>query len=247
MCDLCHTFHHAYGHCVFHTDSPQCSCSCNSRSCNAVAAVTVTGDTHMIHARDLVPWSPFESYTGIGGCCRLAAETLAGLNTVQPRLSADHPKPAPSSLDSTPGNDSPAAARKLSKQLADSNRKQKRRLAQVPKPATASHVTTAAAAHAGSGGASVHPILGFSVPHSRRSYHRDTHVMPTKQRSSAMPVHPETRRDLGDFRSSAAAAPAAGRQRKPNTAAPHARSAFARSDLPRVASDSSLTVSADST
>lgn len=171
----------------------------------------------------------------------MAAETLAGLNTVQPRPSADHPKPAHSTLDSTPGNDSPAAARKLSKQLADSNRKQKRRLAQVPK---AANVTTAVAAHAGSGGASVHPILGFSVPHSRRSYHRDTHMVPTKQRSSAMP---EVRKESGDFRSNAAAAPAAGRQRKPGAALPHARSAFARPDLPRVASDSSLTVSADST
>lgn len=180
------------------------------------------------------------------GGCRLAAETLAGLNTIQPRPSADHPKPAHSSLGSTLGNDSPAAARKLSRQLAESNRKQKRRLAQVPKAATAANTTTAAAAHAGGGGASVHPILGFSVPHSRRSYHRDTHAVPTKQRS-AMPVHPEARRESGDFRSSAAAAPAAGRQRKPGAAAPHARSAFARSDLPRVASDSSLTVSADST
>ena len=181
-------------------------------------------------------------------CCRLAAETLAGLNTMQPRQAADHSKSAHSGFEATPGNDSPAAARKLSKQLGDANRKQKRKLAQVPRAAAASNVTTVAAAHASSGGASVHPILGFSVPHSRRSYHRDAPAAATKHRSSAPVAAAEVRKGPGDFNSSAAAAPAAGRQRKPGAAAPHARSSFAaRSAIPRAASDSSLTVSADST
>ena len=159
---------------------------------------------------------------------------------MQPRQNADHPDP-------TPGNDSPAAARKLSKQLGDVNRKQKRKLAQVPKAATAPNVTTAAAVHASSGGASVHPILGFSVPHSRRSYHRDGPVLATKPRSSAVLAASELQKGHGDFKSIAAAAPAPGRQRKLDPAAPHPRSSFVRSDIHQVASDSSLTVSADST
>lgn len=159
---------------------------------------------------------------------------------MQPRQNAEHSDP-------TPGNDSPAAARKLSKQLGDVNRKQKRKLAQVPKAATVSNVTTAAAVHTSSGGASVHPILGFSVPHSRRSYHRDGPLPATKHRSSALLAASESRKGHGDFKSSAAAAPAPGRQRNFDPAAPHPRSSFMRSDIHRVASDSSLTVSADST
>lgn len=164
---------------------------------------------------------------------------------MQPWQAADH-----SGLEATLGNDSPAAAQKLSKQLGEANRKQKRKLAQVPKAAAASNVTTVAAAHASSGGASVHPILGFSVPHSRRSYHRDAPAAAAaaKDRSSAPVAASEVRKGSKEFKSSAAAAPAAGRQRKPGAAAPHARSAFAaRSAIPRAASDSSLTVSADST
>ena len=166
---------------------------------------------------------------------------------MQPRQNADHPKPAHPNLDPTPGNDSPAAARKLSKQLGDVNRKQKRKMAQVPKAATASNVTTAAAVHTSSGGASVHPILGFSVPHSRRSYHRDGPVQATKPRASALLAASDLRKGHGDFKSIAAAAPAPGRQRKLDPAAPHPRSFFVRSDIHRVASDSSLTVSADPT
>ena len=168
---------------------------------------------------------------------------------MQPRQNADHPKPAHQhpNVDSTLGNDSPAAAQKLSKQLGDANRKQKRKLAQVSKAAAASNVTTAAAVHASSGGASVHPILGFSVPHSRRSYHREAPVAATKHKSSASVAAPDFRKGHGAFKSSAAAAPAVGRQRKSDAAAPHARSSFATSDIRRAASDSSLTVSADST
>ena len=167
---------------------------------------------------------------------------------MQPRQNADHPKPAPQhNLDSTPGNDSPAAAQKLSKQLGDANRKQKRKLVQIHKAATASNVTTAAAIHASNGGVSVHPILGFSVPHSRRSYHRDAPVAAAKHKSSAPVAASESRKGHGAFQSSVATAPAAGRQRKSGAPAPHARSSFGTSDIRRAASDSSLTVSADST
>ena len=179
---------------------------------------------------------------------------------MKPWQAADHPKAGPSNLDA-PGNDSPAAARKLSKQLGDANRKQKRKLAQLPKAATAANITTAVAVHANGGGVSLHPILGFPVPHSRRSYHRDSPLASTKSRSSAPAAAAEMQGGRGgvagaegegrnnsrDFKSSAAPAPAAGRHRKPGAAAPHARPSLARSEMPRAGSDSSMTVSADST
>ena len=167
---------------------------------------------------------------------------MAGLNSMQPRSGSADPRPGPPSQDA-PGNDSPAAARKLSRQLGDANRKQqKRKQAQGPKPATAVNVTTAAAVHADGGGASVHPILGFSVPHSRRSYHRDSVAAPARNRLSASAAEAtELRSGSGDVKSSAAAS-TAGKHRK---AAAVARPSGA--DAPRAASDSSMTVSADST
>ena len=195
---------------------------------------------------------------------RLAAETLAGLNNMHPRSSPDQTKLAPSSLDHVT-NDSPAAARKLSKQLGDANRKQRRKLAQAQKAATPAAITTAAAVHASSGSASVHPILGFSVPHARRSYRSDVTPTPAKSGPSAHSTASEAKHASGELQGSElrdselrdcelrvsklrrrAPAPASGQQRKPGAMSPQARPSFT-TELPRVASDSSITVSADST
>lgn len=178
---------------------------------------------------------------------------------MHPRSSPDQTKLAPSSLDHVT-NDSPAAARKLSKQLGDANRKQRRKLAQAQKAATPAAITTAAAVHANSGSASVHPILGFSVPHARRSYRSDVTPTPAKSGPSAHSTASEAKHASGELQDSElrdselrvselrrrAPAPASGQQRKPGAMSPQARPSFT-TELPRVASDSSITVSADST
>ena len=178
--------------------------------------------------------------------CRLAAETLAGLNSMQPRTSPDHLRPASSSLDH-PSNDSPAAARKLSKQLGETNRKQRHKMVQTQKATAIPTITTAAAHHASGGNASVHPILGFNVPHARRSYRSEPVPTPGKSSPSAQSVASETAHATGEYRGRAAAAPASGKQRRPGVAPPQSQPSFPRPDMERAGSDSSMTVSADST
>ena len=185
---------------------------------------------------------------------RLAAETLAGLNNMHQKSSPDATKLA-SSLDHV-DNDSPAAARKLSKQLGDANRRQRRKLAQVQKAPTPAAITTAAAVHASGGSASVHPILGFSVPHARRSYRTDVTPTPAKSGPSAHSTASDAKHASGELRGSelrgselrgSALTPVNGQQRKPGAMPPQARPSFSKIEMPRAASDSSMTVSADST
>ena len=172
-------------------------------------------------------------------CFRLAAETLAGLNNMQPRSSGDHPETASASLDHS-SSESPAAARRLSKQSLHGNRKQRPhnvKHSQRPVMQTAS----AASVHASTGGVSVHPVLGLYVPHARRSYHREGTAAAVK----AAPTGTIANQGLPfALARPKAAAPALGRRRKgPDTGSGHVKATPA---LRRMPSDSSMTVSADS-
>ena len=101
---------------------------------------------------------------------RLAAETLAGLNSMQPCSSGDHPRSASAGFDVSSDESLPLLTRKLSKHPAVA-RQRSRKMASSHEPAV--HASSVAAAHAYGSGAFVHPVLGLYVPDAWRSYHRD--------------------------------------------------------------------------
>ena len=172
--------------------------------------------------------------------CRLAAETLAGLNSVHPRTAEEHSRSGTKSI-SRSSSESPPAPRKLSKQPSERKQKMKKSTA-VHRPAPQPrHTDNAAASQAALGNsASMHPILGFSVPHARRSYTRDS--APHGKGSENGQVLSADGKAL-PFASSRPS-PAKGRQHKAN-AGSNAHGKMA-GPLRRVPSDSSMTVSADS-
>lgn len=103
--------------------------------------------------------------------CRLAAETLAGLNNLPGSAAKAHSKSRSGgkSLDQS-SSDSLLEARKPIKLAVEKTHKAKK--ASACKPAAQRHPEHLSAAPQAMGSsASLHPILGFSVPHARRSYH----------------------------------------------------------------------------
>ena len=159
---------------------------------------------------------------------------------MQPRSSGDHPKSSGISLDQS-GHESPPAVRKLSKQPNERKQKMKKTTA-VHKPAPQRHSDSSAASplSVGAGGASMHPILGFNVPHARRSYHREGMSNGKAADSGQAPLANGQSLPIGSSRGS----PPKGRQRK---AIPSSNGHFKMTGpLHRVPSDSSMTVSADS-
>lgn len=172
--------------------------------------------------------------------CRLAAETLAGLNSTVPRTSGDHARSGTASLEHS-SNEGPVSKAGKQKSIPEGPKSAQRRAKAQHRPAVPPTGSVSTAPF-GNASTSVHPVLGLYVPHARRSYLRDTalkgeaaasHAGHAEQNVQAMhtlypgPVKarkiacPETQKHAGDA---------------------------ARYPLPlrRVPSDSSMTVSANS-